>query len=232
MTTFFKKKEEKFLQSEFLTSNRLFDGMTQGERAAALDALCADCRSYEKGEAILHAGDRTSCVCVVLGGSVAVESNDVWGNRTVLNVMAAGDFFAESYAVLRDEPLLVDAVANERCEVLFLRVGELFEGPFEGASVQPWQHKLLRNLLAVSARKNLMLSGRSFHISPKTARGRIMAYLNSVSLKKRSKIFDIPFDRRQMADHLNLDRTALSKELGKMKREGIVDFHKNHFKIL
>jgi len=95
-----------------------------------------------------------------------------------------------------------------------------------------WQNKMIRNLLLVSSHKNLMLSGRSFHISPKSVRGRIMAYLNSVSLKNHNKIFDIPFDRQQMADYLNLDRTALSKELGRMKKEGIIDFHKNHFKIV
>lgn len=59
-----------------------------------------------------------------------------------------------------------------------------------------------------------------------------MAYLNSVSLKKHSKVFDIPFDRQQMADYLNLERTALSKELSRMKREKIIDFKKNHFEIL
>ena len=84
----------------------------------------------------------------------------------------------------------------------------------------------------ISANKNLILSGRSFHISPKTARGRIMAYLNSVSLKKHSKVFDIPFDRQQMADYLNLERTALSKELSRMKQEKIIRFKKNHFEIL
>ena len=124
---------------------------------------------------------------------------------------------------------MVDAVANEQCAIMFLRIGGLFGSGFEG---QPWSNKLVRNLLMISANKNLILSGRSFHISPKTARGRIMAYLNSVSLKKHSKVFDIPFDRQQMADYLNLERTALSKELSRMKREKIIDFKKNHFEIL
>ena len=124
---------------------------------------------------------------------------------------------------------MVDAVANEQSRIMFLRIGSLLEG---GLEPEPWSNKLVRNLLMISANKNLMLSRRSFHISPKTARGRIMANLNSVSLKKRSRTFDIPFDRQQMADYLNLERTALSKELGRMKQEQIIDFQKNHFKIL
>ena len=209
--------------------NRLFAGMDRDEINAALDALNVRYQTYEKGEIILHAGSQTDCVCIVISGSVTIENNDIWGNRTILNIIDSNDFFAETYAILREEPMMVDAVANEKCRIMFLRIGNLFRSDFE---LRLWSNKLVRNLLMISANKNLMLSGRSFHISPKTARGRIMAYLNYISLKKHSKVFDIPFDRQQMADYLNLERTALSKELGKMKREQIIDFKKNHFEIL
>ena len=94
-----------------------------------------------------------------------------------------------------------------------------------------WTMKLITNLLLISSYKNLLLSGRSFHTSPKTIRGRVMAYLTSVSLQKHSREFDIPFDRQQLADYLNLERSALSKELGKMQKEGILTTRKNHFTI-
>ncbi len=92
--------------------------------------------------------------------------------------------------------------------------------------------KFVTNLLSISAHKNLILSERGFHTAPKTIRGRVMSYLNSVSLQKRSREFDIPFDRQQLADYLNLDRSALSKELGKMQRDGLISARKNHFIIL
>ena len=97
--------------------------------------------------------------------------------------------------------------------------------------MDPWCIKLVSNLLMISVQKNLHLSNRSFHTSPKTIRGRVMAYLNSVSLRKGNREFDIPFDRQQLADYLNLDRSALSKELGKMRKEGIIQTHKNHFAL-
>ena len=90
----------------------------------------------------------------------------------------------------------------------------------------------MTNLLTVATRKNLILSGRSFHTAPKTIRGRVLAYLNSVSLQKKNTEFDIPFDRQQLADYLNLERTALSKELGKMQREGLIECRKNHFRLI
>lgn len=214
---------------EALQNNRLFLDMNALEINTALYILNARYQTFEKGEIILHAGGQTDCVCLVISGSVTIENNDMWGNRTILNIVDSDDFFAETYAILKDETMMVDAVANEQCAIMFLRIGGLFGSGFEG---QPWSNKLVRNLLMISANKNLILSGRSFHISPKTARGRIMAYLNSVSLKKHSKVFDIPFDRQQMADYLNLERTALSKELSRMKQEKIIDFKKNHFEIL
>ena len=90
----------------------------------------------------------------------------------------------------------------------------------------------MSNLLTISAHKNLHLSGRSFHTSPKSIRGRVMSYLNSVSIQTGKREFDIPFDRQQLADYLNVERTALSKELGKMQKDGYFTVRKNHFLIL
>ena len=166
---------------------------------------------------------------LVLSGSVTIESNDAWGNRTILSHVGRGQFFAETYALFKDEPLLVDVRANEKSAVLFLRSGNIQALMDQSA---PWANKYMTNILMISARKNLMLSGRSFHTAPKTIRGRVLSYLNSVSLQKHSNEFDIPFDRQQLADYLNLERSALSKELGKMQRDGLIKTKKNHFVIL
>ncbi len=125
--------------------------------------------------------------------------------------------------------MLVDVTASEDCRILFLRSGRIQSLK---SSLEPWALKYITNLLMISMHKNLILSGRSFHTAPKTIRGRVMAYLNSVSLQMHSREFDIPFDRQQLADYLNLERSALSKELGKMQKDGLVSCRKNHFIIL
>ena len=203
-----------------LQSFMLFYGMSDEEIKAALLVLYAEEKNYKKNDLILVAGNVTDRLGLVMAGSVRIESNDMWGNRTILGNVGAGQLFAETYALLEDEPLLVDVSANENCRILFFKVGSLKK------------LKLVSNLLMISAHKNLHLSGRSFHTSPKTIRGRVMAYLNSVSLRNGSKEFDIPFDRQQLADYLNLERSALSKELGRMQKEGIIHTHKKHFVIL
>ena len=207
----------------------LFRGMSDGDLSAALDCLSARERAFEKDEMILPAGEVSARMGLVLSGSVRVESCDLWGNRTILTHVGPGGSFAETYALLEDEPMLVDVAANEDCRVLFLRIGGLNTLT---ADASPWRVKLIGNLLGISSQKNLHLSERSFHNAPKTSRGRVMAYLNAVSLKKRTSVFDIPFDRQQLADYLNVERTALSKELGKMQVDGLIKVRRNHFKII
>jgi len=217
------------INSDKLKENIIFSGMTPDEIDQALNELCAMEKAYEKNSLILCAGDITDSLGLVLSGSVTIESNDMWGNKTILSNVGEGGFFAETYALLENEPLLVDVKANENCRILFFKVGSLKKLK---SNMNLWSFKLISNLLMISANKNLHLSGRSFHTSPKTIRGRVMAYLNSVSLKKGSNEFDIPFDRQQLADYLNLDRSALSKELGKMKKDGLIEVRKNHFELL
>ena len=212
----------------FLQRSRLFMGMSEDEISGALSFLQAQEKQYKKGHVLLHAGDVTERLGLVLEGSVTIESNDAWGNRTILSHVGPGQLFAETYALLEDEPLLVDVVAHETCRILFLRVSSTQKLMSASGA---WATKITANVLMISALKNLHLSGRSFHTAPKTVRGRVMAYLNTVSLQTQSTEFDIPFDRQQFADYLNVERTALSKELGKMQNDGLIKVKKNHFVI-
>ena len=120
---------------------------------------------------------------------------------------------------------MVDAVAAEDCEVLFLHTGALSDSRVPAGV----RGTLLHNLLTVSMRKNLGLSQRIFCTTPKTVRGRLLTYFSAQAAKADSPEFEIPFNRQQMADYLNLDRSALSKELGRMRDEGLLEFEKNHF---
>ena len=206
-----------------LQSAPLFRGMTTEEISAAAEALHAREQSAPKGAVLFHAGSGTRQMGLVLSGSVTIESNDMWGNRTILSHVGVGQCFAETYALLPGEPMLVDVTANEPCRILLLQIQGL------PGRRESWAGKLLANLLMISVQKNLHLSWRSFHTAPKTIRGRVQSYLNAVSLQTGSRTFDVPFDRQQLADYLNVERTALSKELGKMQKEGLLTVRKNRF---
>lgn len=209
-----------------LEGSILFKGMTEEERRLCLEGLEAGERQFTKGNLVFHAGDRTDRMGLVLSGAVTIETNDIWGGCSLLGHVGEGEFFAETYALL-GEVMPVDVKAAKDSRILLLKVGGFLSRDPDCA----WEQKLTGNLLTVSARKNLALSGRNFHISQKSARGRLLSYLSAMALQKNSCEFDIPFDRQELADYLNLERTGMSKELGRMKREGLVEFRKNHFRL-
>ena len=200
----------------------LFRGLTPAEWDALAQTGQLRTKTFSRHEIIFHAGSRIHEVGVVLRGSVHIENLDLWGTKTILSNIPAGQVFAETYAFCGDA-MLVDAVAAEDCEVLFVNAAAFSGGSSAG------QDKLLHNLLAVSMRKNLSLSQRIFCTTPKTVRGRLLTYFSAQTAACGRLEFDIPFNRQQLADYLNLDRSALSKELCRMRDEGLLQFEKNHF---
>ena len=125
-------------------------------------------------------------------------------------------------------PMLVDAVAAENSTVVFFNLNVLLEEIYQSHS---WQFKIQKNLLLITTNKNIILSNRSFCTAPKTIRERLSIYFSQQVMINKSNEFSIPFNRQQLADFLNLDRSALSKELCKMRDEGMIEFHKNYFKL-
>lgn len=193
-----------------------------------LSCLGAEQRQYEKGQTVLHAGDLVSALGLVLAGSVLIANEDFWGNAAVLDRAGPGQIFAETYACLPAEPLMVRASAAEPAEILFLDAGRLLR-PCSHACA--YHRRLVQNLLTLSAQKNLNLSRKIFHTAPKTIRGRLLSYLSDQALRANSRSFQIPFNRQQLADYLNVDRSALSHELGCMQQEGLLRTRRSWFQL-
>ena len=205
---------------------RLFEGIPAQQLPVLLHALQAYEKHFDRGQPVYRVGDSAHALCVLLSGGVTIERDDAWGNKTILDHISPGMVFAETYACVPGTPMMVSAVAAEPGEVLFLPAAQLF-APAAGASDS--RAVLLRNLLDVTARKNLTLTRKILHTTPKSLRGRLLSYLSAQAVQQGCDEFDIPFDRQQLADYLNADRSALSGELGKMQRDGLLSFRRNHF---
>lgn len=205
---------------DLLSHTVLFRTMLKEEIESVLKEVMAIEKTFSKGETVFTAGIKTDSFGIVMSGKVQIENNDYWGNKSILDSLSAGQVFAETYA-LSTEPLMVDVVAVEESTVLFINMKKLLSSKYKS--------HIVMNLLKVSAKKNLNLSRRIFHTSAKNIRGRVLSYLSYQSLINNSREFDIPFNRQQLSDYLNVDRSALSAELSKMQKDGFLDFHKNHF---
>ena len=137
--------------------------------------------------------------------------------------------FAETYACVPGVPLMISVVAAEAAEILFLDMSRILH-PCTNAC--EFHNQLVRNLLSVASQKNLNLSWRIFHTSSKSIRGRLLSYLSFQAAQHGSRDFVIPFNRQQLADYLSVDRSALSNELSKMQRDGLLKAHRSHFTLI
>lgn len=212
-----------------VTKRTIFRNMTDKEIDEAVSALRTDEIAYEKGDMILASGSVTSSMGLVLSGTVIIECRDYLGNLITTKNLKEGTYFAESQAFLQNEPVMADVIAGEDCRILFLRLGDLHD---LHRYTRSWTPKLLLNLMFLGAQKQIFLAEQITHTLPKTIRSRVMAYLLSVSEKEGSTVVDIPMDRQEMADYLRVERTALSKELGRMQKDGLIRMQKNHFELL
>ena len=212
---------------ELISRTALFQGCSPTATENLLYGLKTFTKKYKKGAPVYLAGTPVTDVGIVLYGTVQIENNDLWGNKSILSHVEAGQAFAETYA-LCGEPLMVDVAAAEPCEILWLDLVPMLQQQNTAAS---WYPKFLHNLLLLSMQKNLALSQRIRCTTPKSVRGRLLTYLSAQAVRAGSTHFSIPFDRQQLADYLNLDRSALSKELGKMRDDGLIRCRKNEFEL-
>ena len=206
----------------------LFRGLSPEAMLCLEQAGCLRRQRYEKNSMILHAGTVVAELGIVLSGGVRIECVDLWGNCSILGYAGAGEIFAETYA-LCGAPLRVDAVASEDTEVQFFHLVRFMAAGLGG---EPWYGTVLQRLLSMTAAKNLALSGRIMCTSSRHVRSRVLSYLSMQAMEQATRSFEIPFNRQQMADYLNLDRSALSKTLCELRDEGVLRFRKNRFELL
>ena len=206
----------------------LFQEISKEELSTLLPCLDAAERSYKRGQVILSEGEPTQWMGVVLQGLVILSCPDIWGKNTILGSAGPGSVFAEAYACVPGEPLMIRVSAAEDSRVLMLNLQKVLSG----CGSCPCHAQLARNLLRVCAGKSLQLSRRILHTSPKSIRGRLESYFSECVKKSGSLSFTIPFNRQQLADYLGVDRSAMSSELSRMRREGRILVERNRFTML
>ncbi len=211
-----------------LAGTPLFRGILAEDISTMLACLDARRRTFDQGEFVLREGDQVRAIGLVLEGSVRIERTDAWGTRSIMARASFGETFAEAYACIPGATLGVDVVAAEPCCVLFMDTRRVLRTCPSSCS---FHSRLIENLLGALASKNLKLSRKIVDITPRTIRERVLSYLSAQSRQAGSRSFTIPFDRQQLADYLCVERSALCHELAKMRREGIIDYHKASFRL-
>ena len=209
-----------------IRSSQLFSGISESELTAMLSCLRAENKDFPKEAFVLRAGDTAESIGLVLAGSVLVIQEDIWGNRNILSKAGPGQSFAAAFACAPGSVLDVSVIAETPVTVLFLNVKRVLN---VCPSACAHHSRIIRNLLGELAEKNLRFSEKLTHMGQRTTRAKLMSYFSAEAQRLGKYEFDIPFSRQQLADYLAVERSGLSIELGKMRDEGLLDFHKNHF---
>lgn len=213
---------------EPIKQSHLFDQMNDQDILIILDKLNAAIKEYQDNEYLYHTTDYIHDIGIVLTGKIHMLSVDFWGKTFIFAEYSEGSLFGESHSLTPDEPLMFDILAVGKTVVLNIPIRNILSLIYE---TTPLYQKINKNLLKIIAKKKISFLHKIDHLSRKTLRDKIISYLTVQSRIHASEAFDLPFSRQEMADYLSADRSALSQELSKMKKEGLIDFKHNRFEL-
>ena len=207
----------------------LFDGVAREEMSAMLGCLGARSIGAARGQIIFSEGDPALYVGIVLEGAVRLIREDYYGNRSIVARITPGQVFGESYACAGLPRLPISVLAEEDCVCLLIDCRRI---TVSCTNACVFHSRMIFNLLRLVAEKNLLFHQKLEITSKRTTRDKLMAYLMSQAKRSGSDEFTIPFDRQALADYLEVDRSGLSSEIGKLRREGRIACDKNVFRLL
>ena len=207
----------------------LFIRIEDKELCKMQGCLSAKEYSYKKGETIFAEGDKAKYIGIVLKGSVQAVRVDYYGNRSIVANIEPPQLFGEAFVCAGLKSLPVDVVAAEDTEILLIDA-QLITHPCKNAC--HFHCQTISNLLQIVAKKNLVLNQKIEITSKRTTREKLMTYLLLQAKEAKSRTFTIPYDRQELADYLEVDRSGLSAEISKLRKEKVLECRRSTFTLL
>lgn len=207
----------------------LFQGVEEENIIPMLGCLDGKAKSFDKRETVFAEGVEAKFVGIVLSGKVQIEKCDIDGNRSIVGTAEASEMFGETFACAGVKKLPVNVVAAEKSEIFFADCKRII---CSCSNACEFHNKMIYNLLKTVAEKNIRFNKKLEILSKRTTKEKLMAYLKMLAKEKGTKSFEIPFDRKDLADYLQVDRSGLSSEMSKLADKGIIAYRKNFFELL
>lgn len=207
----------------------LFANIVKKDLKSMLTCLNAKVFFYKKGENVMCEGERAKDIGIVLSGKVQMIRNDYFGNRSIVAEIGISQLFGEAFACAGIEKMPLDVVATVDTDVMLIDAARIISACNHTCD---FHRQIIFNLLKDVSTKNLMFHQKIEVTSKRSTREKIMAYLLLQAKKNNSNSFIIPFDRQELADYLEVERSGLSAEISKMRKEGLILSNKNRFTLL
>ncbi|MBQ7332828.1 MAG: Crp/Fnr family transcriptional regulator [Clostridia bacterium] len=214
---------------EILKKCPLFENISDESLLRMLTCLAAKVSVFDKKYTVFNEGSPAKYIGIVLSGSVQISQTDYFGNRSILGNMGRGEVFAEAFACAELNSMPVSAIATEESEIMLIKADHILHTCENNCG---HHQQLIFNLMKDLAKKTIMFHKRIEVTSKRTTREKLLAYLAIEAKEKGSDSFDVPFDRQELADYLEVERSGLSNEISKLREEGIIENRKNHFTLL
>lgn len=214
---------------EILRKCPLFNQIEDENLLRMLSCFGAKVEFFDKKYTIFAEGTRAKHIGIVLSGSAQVIQMDYYGNRSILLGVEPSEMFGEAFACAEVNSMPVAVVANEPSEIMLIDCNHILHTCNNNCG---FHQQIIFNLMKNLATKNIMFQQRIEITSKRSTREKLMTYLMFQAKKMKSSSFDIPFDRQELADYLEVDRSGLSAEISKLRKEGIIENHKKHFILL
>lgn len=214
---------------DFLMKLPIFYNLKNEEIINILNFFNYSKEDFEKNNFIFEIGKPISKIGIILSGEINIIKEDFWGNRNILNKFKSGEIFGEVFALAKVSPNNILVETSQNSKILFL---DLTNFSIDNENNSSEILKFLSNIFKISLKKNILFTEKLEHITKKTIREKIISYLSTEALKNRSNSFFIKFDRQELADYLFVERSALSRELSSMKKDGLIEYNKNHFTLI
>ena len=205
-----------------------FDYIPEEKYPNVLSCLRANQRKFCKDSSIVNIGDQSALSGLVLSGTLEVSLLDENGSQINVNHISKGQGFGMAMACCQQETSPVRLRAITDCEILFLDFTNVLDP--HGPNC-PFRQQVASNLLRDMARQTVFLNQRLRIMGQKRLRDKIKVYLQ-YQHSNADGIIHIPFKRNELADYLYADRSALSRELGRMAQENIIEIHGQIIKII
>ena len=207
----------------------LFEEIEEENLIAMLGCLSAKIIDVRKNDVIFQEGANAKFIGIILSGTVQMVQDDLYGNRTIVTQIDENRVFGESFACAGVASLPVSFVASKDCEIMLIDCGRITNTCCNACA---FHKQVIFNLLQLVAKKNLDFHQKIEITSKRSTREKLMAYLLSVAKEAGSHSFTIPYDRQGLADYLGVERSAMSAELSKLRREKVIECQKNQFTLL
>jgi len=215
--------------SSMLLKTPLFEGLVPKELTSLLNCTSASTSAYRKSEVIAFSGDVFREVGMVVRGEAIVSKENTAGERLVMTYLKQGDLFGEMLAFTSKKHYISTVEAKTDCLVLYIPKEKIVPNCF---SLCRCHRVMIQNYLKILSEKSLLLSQKIEYLRIRSIRGKIAAFLLDQYEKTGNRSLELPFNRNEMAEFLNISRPSMSREMGLLKREEVIDFHKNSFRIL